>query len=277
MTDVAVRIAESCRRFMNLRACWPRYALNRIRERYISPTASTVEFQLTSPDCCYALWARHGTSDIHVFRQIFADREYRPFDDLDRMSSGLVIDAGANVGYSSAYFLSRFPKCQVISIEPDPENASLMRRNLSPYAPRVQFVEAAVWSESCKLSFDSKSYRDGAHWSRQVRRSADGEAAEVQAVDVMTLLDKSGHEQIWILKIDIERAERVLFSAGCEQWLRRVQNLVIELHDQECRDVFFSVVSDREFAISYCGELTFCRRVAESEPQRPKGLLKGWT
>ena len=66
---------------------------------------------------------RRGTSDLDVFGQVFSGDEYAPVSDLENV--GFVIDGGANVGYSAAYFLSCYPAATVVSIEPDPENAAL--------------------------------------------------------------------------------------------------------------------------------------------------------
>jgi hypothetical protein len=54
----------------------------------------------------HRLWARTRSSDLHVFSQIFVEREY---ECLNLFDGDLILDLGANVGYSSAYFLSRYP------------------------------------------------------------------------------------------------------------------------------------------------------------------------
>ena len=38
-----------------------------------------------------------------------------------------ILDCGANVGYTSAYLLTRFPTAFLIAIEPDPGNAEILR------------------------------------------------------------------------------------------------------------------------------------------------------
>jgi hypothetical protein len=63
----------------------------------------------------------------------------------------LIIDCGANVGYSSAYFLSRFPYCQVIAVEADPDNFVILRRNLDRYEDRVRLIHVGVWSQKVGL------------------------------------------------------------------------------------------------------------------------------
>jgi len=84
------------------------------------------------------------------------------------------------------------------------------------------------------------------------------------AVDIGTLLRESGMERVSILKIDVEGAEAIIFSANYEAWINNVDNIVIELHDDsdfgESSKVFFDAISGRSFEVSRSGELVVCRR-----------------
>jgi hypothetical protein len=55
---------------------------------------------------------RGKSSDMEVYRAIFIEREY------DTVEAGadpkLILDLGANIGASAAYFLSRFPRAVVV-------------------------------------------------------------------------------------------------------------------------------------------------------------------
>ena len=59
----------------------------------------------------------HNSSDLGVFYQIFVQQEYSSLRSLEDVS--LVLDLGANVGYSSASFLSCFPNSRVVAVELD--------------------------------------------------------------------------------------------------------------------------------------------------------------
>src|SRR6476620_203183 len=99
------------------------------------PAESGSVFRIHPRSLAHPLFIRHDSSDLDVFKQIFIDREYRCLDDLTEVR--LVIDCGANVGYSSAYFLSHHPTSRIIAVEPDPENFAMLRRNLAHYRGRV--------------------------------------------------------------------------------------------------------------------------------------------
>jgi FkbM family methyltransferase len=210
----------------------------------------------------HPLAIRCDTSDLSVFRQIFVRREYGCLDDLPDVR--LVIDCGANVGYSSAYFLSRFPNCRVVAVEPDPGNFAMLQRNLSPYGGRVRLVRAGVWSHTVGLVMSQDPYRDGREWSKQVRLCRPGEEPDFEGVDIGSLLSASGCGRVSLLKMDIEGAEAVVFSDNYQPWLPSVDAIAVELHDDSCfgqaSEVFYSAIGGPGFQVSRSGELTICRR-----------------
>jgi FkbM family methyltransferase len=201
------------------------------------------------------LWFRPHSSDHAVFFQIFVHRDYRCLDCAGDVS--LIVDCGANVGYTSVYLLNRFPKAYVIAVEPDPETFAILKANLTPYPGRYRAICSAVWSHSAGLVF---SGQPGAEWSQSVRLAHDSEPSNVKAIDIGTLLEESGAERISILKIDIEGAESAVFSSNYEHWLKRVDNLVIELHGEKCRSIFETAIAAENFVMSQRGELTVCTR-----------------
>lgn len=208
----------------------------------------------------YPLVYRPGSSDLKVYQQIFVEREYRALDHVH--TDGLILDCGANVGYSAAYFLSRYPKATVIAVEPDAANFELLRRNTAAFGKRIRTIKAGVWSRPCGLKVVHAGA--GVEWGITVRecRADQGETADVEAVDIATLLKDSGFDRISILKMDIERSELEVFRAGCSQWLDRCDAIAIELHGPDCEVRFREAVSDQGFRFGSSGELTICTRDA---------------
>jgi FkbM family methyltransferase len=195
---------------------------------------------------------RIGTSDPDVFMQVFGALDYGPIPDT--VTPGLIVDCGANVGYASVSLLERFPAAEVIAIEPDPGNAALARQNLAPYADRATVIEAAVWSRSAPLRIRRGAFGDGREWSFQVEECPPGEVSDVEGVG---LGDLFASRSVELLKIDIERSEIELFRGPCP-WLRLVRNIVIELHDDECSEVFHEALSAYSYEEFSAGQLTFC-------------------
>jgi FkbM family methyltransferase len=223
----------------------------------------------------HPLLIRPATSDLIVFNQIFGNQEYAPLDDMNALR--LIVDAGANVGYSSAWFLSRFPTAQVIALEPDPGNAEMCRRNLEPYGDRARVLVRAVWSHPTRLTILRYGDQgDKGEWVVQViegplDRGALPEhvcrepglltpSGEVDAIDMASVITMAGLP-IDLLKMDIEGAERLVFGHGDLTWLRQVSNIAIELHGPQAREVFFQALDGVSCESAELGELAICRNI----------------
>lgn len=210
----------------------------------------------------HELQCRPGTSDLNVFHQVFVEREYSCLDDLKDVA--FILDCGANVGYSAAYLLSRFPDSHLMAIEPDPDNFEMLRINLAPYGESATLLRSAVWSHAGGLALSRGPYRDGLEWARQVRECQAGESPDVHAVDIGGIVRQVPGGRVSILKMDIEGAEGVVFGYNYESWIDSVDTIVIELHDDSvfgnCSAVFMRAIAGRAFSVTRHGELTVCRR-----------------
>jgi FkbM family methyltransferase len=200
-----------------------------------------------------------GSSDFDVFKQIFIQQEYAGLRDLENVS--LVLDLGANVGYSSAWFLNCFPRSRVLALEPDEQNVAVSRINLKPYGERARLLNGAAWSESTSLTVLKGAFGDGREWATQVVQPLFGSAGNVRAWDVGTLIDMAGAAKADLLKIDIERAELEVFGETAQAWLPRVRNICIELHGQDCEEMFFNALAGFDYELEHSGELTICRNI----------------
>jgi FkbM family methyltransferase len=191
-----------------------------------------------------------------VFWQVFIAREYDSVKPAEQPV--LILDCGANVGYTAAYLLTRFPRATLIAVEPDPGNASMLRQNLAPFGSRVSIKETAIWSHETGLVLESTAGAR-AEFARQVREVERGEKAQLMATDILSLLEESGHERIGLLKVDIEGAERVLFRHSTA-WMHLVDNIAVELHSDDARAVFAAAIRGHDFTVDHYGELTIATR-----------------
>lgn len=194
---------------------------------------------------------RINSTDADVYRQVLIEEEYAAAADGH---PEVIVDCGANVGYTSAFLLSRFPDARVVAIEPYPENAEMCRRNLAPYGKRAAVIEAAIWSHGTRLVLD---HAGGNEWGVHVRAAQPGEVGGIEAIDLPSL----GLSRIDLLKIDIEGSEADLFASGTDRWLPHVSNIAIELHGTECQERFRSAMANYLYTSSHSGELTICRGI----------------
>jgi FkbM family methyltransferase len=200
---------------------------------------------------------RHGTSDFAVFCQVLLAREYKYVPDLNDVHT--IVDAGANVGFSTRYLLNRFPGARAIVIEPDVGNLAAARRNLACVADRCEIVHGALWPESGVVNVVSGVFRDGREWSVSVTDAPAANAMSVAAVTLPDLIARFRLSQIDIFKVDIEGAETRLFSANTE-FMTSVRCCAIELHDSEASELFHDVCRNLGFAWTNHGETTVAVR-----------------
>lgn len=197
-------------------------------------------FVMRLPGYDHPIFMRPGTTDAKTFLKIFKDEEYAlPYPSPD---AGLVIDGGANAGYSTLYFAHRFPNAKIIAVEPETTNYELMVKNTQPY-PNVMPVHAAIWDKNARLKIDNPN---AGKWAFRVSEAAQTASAMVEAVTIDDLLKLCDQDEISILKLDIEGAEKEVFEGDYERWMHKVNVIVIELHEwirSGCHAAFFGATS----------------------------------
>jgi FkbM family methyltransferase len=197
------------------------------------------------------IWVRTGTSDVATFSEVFMAGQYDlPVDDL---APAHILDLGANVGYASVCFASRWPKARILALEPSSQNFALLQRNLAPW-PSVTALQGAVWSHAGTVRIanpddDANAFRMGE------RAGTAGEGEDIPAFTVPQLMAKLGCTRVNLLKMDVEGAEAEILR-GHPDWLDAVDVLVIELHDRiapGCSETLYDALRGRHFAQEISG------------------------
>lgn len=202
---------------------------------------------------------RNGTSDFAVFRQVCLSRQY----DLPAVRDAeYILDAGANIGMSSLYFLLRNPRARVVAVEPDAENYAVAAENLGRFADRCRLIHGAVWSQGGTLALRRGTFRDGRHWASQTVPDSPDAKEHVRAYTVDELLREAGFPRFDLLKIDIEGAELQVFRDGSVDFLDAADCCAVECHGKEAREAFRAAAEGHGFALRTSGELTVAERAA---------------
>jgi FkbM family methyltransferase len=207
------------------------------------------------PVFSHRAWLRSGSTDLSMLRQIVLDREYAPLEHLELKT---IIDCGAYAGYSSSFFLSRFPGARIVAVEPDPDNIEMCRRNVDQYGERIRVIRGAVWSHNAMVELQRG---DSGEWSTSVRPAEAPGSEPIQAIDVPTVIEAIGGVSVDLLKIDIEGAEVEVFGASDTRWINSVRNIAIELHGPQCREAFLAAMQPYDYELLESGELTICRNI----------------
>lgn len=202
-------------------------------------------------------------SDYSVFKQIFNFEEYKLIYTLLKNNhsflnnESVLIDAGANVGYTTMYFSQFLNLKKIICIEPSIDNVQILNeniKNLDNYNTITVYQRALTNNKNANFSLDT-SFRDQKDWSITTTQN---ELGNVKGITINELIETHNLKEITVLKIDIEGAERFIFNTNNDlSFLKSVKILAIEIHDEfNIREEINKILIDNNFMIFESGELT---------------------
>jgi FkbM family methyltransferase len=145
------------------------------------------------------VWLRHGTADVFTVAEVLARNEYAIPDEARRLlpERPRVVDLGANIGVFGIRALRDFAPAVITSVEADPYNASVLRRNAAnvPMGVDWKVLEAfAAPTDEGTVDFAAGHFAES-------RSGAAGDHS-VPTVDALALMNDAD-----LVKIDIEGAE----------------------------------------------------------------------
>lgn len=154
----------------------------------------------------------------------------------------VILDFGANIGVSVAYFKKLFPDCTIEAYEADPDIFGYLKKNMEQnLLNNVDLHKQAVWISNGKISFDS----DGADGGKISEKQ--NEENVVECVDVLDIVTK--YTKIDMLKMDIEGAEFQVMKR-LDKHLSHVKRCFIEYHGapgDERFPEFLSLLQENDF------------------------------
>jgi FkbM family methyltransferase len=146
---------------------------------------------------------RHGTPDVATLDEVFYQRQY----ELPGVVSGRIgakpriVDLGANIGLFALLATAHYPSAQITAVEPDPDNAEILRAVRDLNGLDWQVVEAVAATRSGSVPFASGRF--------SLSRVEDGPGLpSVESVDAFAYLADAD-----LAKIDIEGSEWQLLSS----------------------------------------------------------------
>jgi FkbM family methyltransferase len=204
---------------------------------------------------------RPTDSDLFVLSQIFGWEEYK-IDDArletlrrtaaswqDAGDTPVIVDAGANVGYSALYFARLFPDACILAIEPGAATFRVLLKNVAGRTT-IRAVNVALWSHGDGINL---SHSTMGSWSNQVQEGVGTASARLDV-----LLQSIPKARPLLVKMDIEGAEREVIES-CPDVFRNSECIMIEPHDflntnGACLYPLYKVASTRQFDTIINGE-----------------------
>ncbi|HKO97115.1 MAG TPA: FkbM family methyltransferase [Pyrinomonadaceae bacterium] len=169
---------------------------------------------------------------IPTMLEIFGDECYGK--NLAPVTSGTVVDVGANIGVFSLYWAKRAKEIKIHAYEPSPQTCATLALNIKSngLSERVTIFGEGVGA-SCA---------PGEMWTNVpslIASSCDNPAPTQSAipvtvgfVDLNEVVKRSG--PVELLKIDTEGAEVGILEAASPDTLKQISQIVLEYHDYLC-------------------------------------------
>jgi len=254
--------------------------LGKIEIRKYSQSNVVLKYKI--PGYPAPIYLRKSIGDHSIFWQCIVQVQYR-FQDFPQSKTLyqhydqaiqsnnelLIIDCGANIGLSVVWFAIAFPKATIFAIEPDDENYQLLLKNTQHLGSRVKCLQGAVWNNAESVQIMNP---DSGSASFQVGEAPDNSSNSVAAYTIDKICELAGVDSPFIVKIDIEGAQKGLFESHTE-WVSKTNLITLELDDwllpwQGTSRPFFSCVSQHPFDYLLGGESIFCFQDFTAPPEK---------
>jgi FkbM family methyltransferase len=200
------------------------------------------------------LLLRREAQDLSLLEQVFLEEDCA----ASFMSAAprTIVEVGAHVGVMTTWFAERYPRATVIAVEPSADLCEVLRQNACGY-PNVRVLHTALWSRAARLRVKDPG--------RLVECDASAPGS-FEAVTLPDLLEQTTDGMIDLLKLDVDCAQRVLFSTDVDAWLDRVHTIVVEVRERESYAVVRSALRCRSFSERVRGRRVIFQRAAAPAP-----------
>lgn len=174
---------------------------------------------------------------VESLLELWYEQAYFPNGFYLPKSDDLIVDIGANIGLFSLRVARINPHCQIAAFEPFPENFSCLSINRNNFCLENLAVHQYAISSSYRQDLILETgFRSLDHklLNQSDEISSSSNYLPVQVIPLEGVFDIVKAQEISLLKIDIEGAERDIFESISESILKRIHSLVIEYHDNLC-------------------------------------------
>lgn len=183
------------------------------------------------------------------------------FKRISEAGTALILDLGANIGVASNYFAQSYHGAIIVAVEPSSKNIDLLRVNTIK-THGVKIVHGAVGPSTGKVDL----YDNGS--GNNAFRTFGEESQKSETVDcfsIVQLIEANSDSTPFLVKIDIEGAEKDLFAKE-NGWIDSFKVIVVETHDwmlpgQAISSNLLAALGGRNRDLIFQGENLFSIRV----------------
>lgn len=166
-----------------------------------------------------------------VLREI--EQDYR-LSEIDFQPGDQVIDIGAHVGVVTCWIAKSNPGVKVLAFEPVSENYERLVENLKRNeigSDQVTAYPLGVTGDGREIELMGDGKGNSGGWTAVGIFSSSAERRTAQSCTLEQIILDNGLDKIKLLKVDCEGAEYEILY-GAPEWVwKRIERVVIEIHD----------------------------------------------
>ena len=172
-------------------------------------------------------------ADYWVFEGLLFADEYYP---IRTRKEDVVLDVGANIGIFTLKVAKKVRR--VISIEPEPQNFSILSKNIiTNNLSNVTLLNLAISDKEEIVHFQDTG--------GVAKVSTTGTAVKAEPLDM--ILDKLGNPKVTILKMDIEGYEGKVLSVFNKY--DTIKQIIIETHSKKLTEDITQILAKQGFSV----------------------------
>lgn len=219
----------------------------------------------------YKIWLNKENSvySLDIYMELFRERHHGKMPSFLPNKNIVIIDLGANEGYSVLKAKEIAPNSKIIAVEPNPTAFRLLKKNVeSNRLKNVILVNKAVTSRNGRISFEIVKGRTevgSVEVYKKFRRKDRLKKITVDSIKLEELCKKYKIDKIDLLKIDVEGSEVDILKSS-KNILSKVKKAIIEYHRaQRTRRSVIKIMIKNNFKLlkiddqKYYGDLYFIR------------------
>ena len=169
---------------------------------------------------------RTKSTDLQAFANVWILKEYE-INGFEIRENDLIIDVGGHVGLFALYASLRCPEGKIISIEPHPQNFSLLKENMNNNKIlKTKLVNKAITNSNEDIELFIDSLDDSAHSIYGTGKKS----ILIKSITLIEIMNENKFSKCNLLKMDCEGAEFEIIQSLSDKELLRIEKICLEYH-----------------------------------------------
>lgn len=169
---------------------------------------------------------RTRSTDLQAFANVWILKEYE-MEGFEIMENDLIIDVGGHIGLFALYASLKCPEGKVISVEPHPQNFSLLKENMNNNNfLKTKIVNKAITNSNNDIELFIDSQDDSAHSIHGTGKNS----IQIKGTTLRDIMQENQVSNCNMLKMDCEGSEFESIESLSDDELLQIEKICLEYH-----------------------------------------------